>query len=535
MASKAAEREAADLQATRDREHAAILRAATEPGRLWLTELAAVMRERAQHLEETHRAGWKGRRDGWNAAADHVNALIELLNANPAPTTPRREPLDTIPSPARHADLDPADGPVSARITDKVLAGGPVTPEVARRIRELNQAPDIDAKLDAAFGDRPALAGPDEPAPPWISAAFGGQCSGCGDRIDQGDEIRSDGSGGWERRECCGGLSYVDVISLPMVTDAAGRPTLAAPDPFVNWPPADVTRPRMTLTEVHEHGRQRRRGASHRSHSQITGFEECGVRYVLSDRERVPQWWNVGGNAVHGAIETINRVTQRKGVMPADALDDDTSQLWDGIFKEAVAETEYLSGVPHEAWRAASRGAEAYDWWRVEGELMVGRWVEYLRRRYSDGWTIHAIEQEYRLPVDGVPVPVLCILDAVFVYDADQEPMYEIVDIKAGKSAPREGFQIGGLYHWALWHGLNVQDPERHQAPDAPDVAQSFWVARQADPVNQTIEIVTTPWPEVVHRVSMMDRAERAGLYVPRPSNFCGSCAVNDLCPVGPR
>lgn len=39
---------------------------------------------------------------------------------------------------------------------------------------------------------------------PWIIASFtSGDCSGCGTDIIEDDEIRADGQGGWERRECC--------------------------------------------------------------------------------------------------------------------------------------------------------------------------------------------------------------------------------------------------------------------------------------------------------------------------------------------
>jgi hypothetical protein len=38
----------------------------------------------------------------------------------------------------------------------------------------------------------------------WFIAGFGGTCSGCGEDIEPGAEIRADGQGGWERRECCG-------------------------------------------------------------------------------------------------------------------------------------------------------------------------------------------------------------------------------------------------------------------------------------------------------------------------------------------
>ena len=38
---------------------------------------------------------------------------------------------------------------------------------------------------------------------PWIVAAYQGACSDCGWDIEPGEEIRADGAGGWQRRECC--------------------------------------------------------------------------------------------------------------------------------------------------------------------------------------------------------------------------------------------------------------------------------------------------------------------------------------------
>lgn len=38
---------------------------------------------------------------------------------------------------------------------------------------------------------------------PWFDAMFnGGECSRCGDRIEEGEEIRADGEGSYEHREC---------------------------------------------------------------------------------------------------------------------------------------------------------------------------------------------------------------------------------------------------------------------------------------------------------------------------------------------
>lgn len=300
------------------------------------------------------------------------------------------------------------------------------------------------------------------------------------------------------------------------------RPTLAAPVPNATDFPA---RQRMAVAEVVEHGRRRARGAEHRSYSQVSGFEECGTRFALSDMERRPAWWNVGGNAVHSTIETINRHI----LMDHDPTNFDTPGRWAQQFARTVAEVEYTSGVPHEHWRAAAKGSEAYDWWRVEGEAMVSRWLDFLVRRYAAGWRLSHVEHEISLPVDGVPVPVTAILDAVLhkldpsIPDGGQ--VWEIVDIKAGKSAPRDSFQIAGLYHWALWRELRVAGHAD------PCIDTSYWLARSDSLIPQP----PIAWSDVVARVSMMDRAERQGLYVARPGIFCGSCEVRDLCPSGPQ
>jgi hypothetical protein len=61
---------------------------------------------------------------------------------------------------------------------------------------------------------------------PWFSAAYPGDCS-WGDRIEEGDEIRADGEGEYEHRECAElhGVGLEDDPSEPDVTidDLFGR------------------------------------------------------------------------------------------------------------------------------------------------------------------------------------------------------------------------------------------------------------------------------------------------------------------------
>lgn len=39
---------------------------------------------------------------------------------------------------------------------------------------------------------------------PWFPASYAGECDTCGEEFEPGDQIRANGEGGWEGRECCG-------------------------------------------------------------------------------------------------------------------------------------------------------------------------------------------------------------------------------------------------------------------------------------------------------------------------------------------
>ena len=78
---------------------------------------------------------------------------------------------------------------------------------------------------DFMSGDDPE----EEKTPPWFPAKYDGNCESCGSDFGEGEDIRADGSGGWEARECCG--SDEDAADRP----AQVRPKVVYPKlPVVN-------------------------------------------------------------------------------------------------------------------------------------------------------------------------------------------------------------------------------------------------------------------------------------------------------------
>lgn len=77
------------------------------------------------------------------------------------------------------------------------------------------------AILDEIAMDGPQATPPVEPAErgPWFEANYPGDCSQCSSRFFDGDEIRADGEGDWQGRNCCG---HIDDAAQPQ-----GAPTAA--------------------------------------------------------------------------------------------------------------------------------------------------------------------------------------------------------------------------------------------------------------------------------------------------------------------
>lgn len=317
---------------------------------------------------------------------------------------------------------------------------------------------------------------------------------------------------------------------------------ISPPDPANNFPGDAVklnlidptgprVRQRMSAAQVREHGLARQRGLEHRSVSQIEGFGDCGTRYALSDME-TPAWWNVGGKALHRCVEAINHEVANGDRLTPGPHPPDTSPIWLKAFDAEIADQHAATPEhPMSTWRAAKRGLENYDWWRVEGPPMVEKYVTWLRGMLADGWDIArtvdgrpVVELEVYTNV-GAAVPNLSIIDLALYHGPRDLAL--VVDVKAGNSAPKSTFQLG-VYGWALLGVLagNLR-PDR--------VRGAYYRARTGELVPSGMPgwpiLGMHPWADVVQRYRETDMMERQGVYIPNVTTFCGGCGVRDLCP----
>lgn len=574
--SKASELEAARLAAERLDARCAAISLASEQNVVGdvhvtgiLSALAQQMLAEATYISEQRKSGWKSRSDAHTAAGrileQWAKDLAAYLERDKPPTRP---PLETIKSPDRHADLDPADGPISAQITSGLLSqatapewpDGTITPDAATRVRLAVEAgKSVDDKLDAAFGSVEPVthitAAPANYA--WCDATSGlrgyvgsANCPDCIARYDAYGEAADKALALRPTEPAIGAVAWLgngesiafdgartDGPVMQVAWNSKGEATVSIPqfsEPGAP-PPRQTQRP-MTFEAIREHGMTRARGADHRSVSQFTSFAECGVRYALSDLEP-PAWWNVGGTALHYACETIN--LSAYGGKYQYSTDHAVETLWTNCLNRSVSEaiTENPTVGP-DRWRAAKKGSEGYDWWRVHGLDMVRRWIARLTWLYDQGWTIATVDGrpaiELDCPMRIGETRVENIIDLVMTR---QDGTYLIIDAKSGAKAPDSTHQLGQYAHALETVAPGVDGQPTHR------IVGAYWLARvdMLSPVDVTKTDTPVdlrdlhPWSEIEYLIRTMDVAESQGLYLPNRTAWCGACGVAGLCPVGPR
>jgi hypothetical protein len=363
----------------------------------------------------------------------------------------------------------------------------------------------------------------EEPLPATFLAFWDGTSPGTKDMIGKCNAAGIRGTVYRPGQPPCGDPAALHLDNVEVVDPVRARP--------------EVPGRRLTHEEVRAIGLAQTHRRQRRSLSQVEQWEGCGTKYAIRHFDTQPAWWFEGGKAVHARIEQINHFWAAGGQVGTAHL-----VPWEEFFVGWVREVEYLTGVPHEAWRAAKKGSEGYDFWRVSGADAVQRWVDHVERRRHEDWSIlrvgpgtdqygapanPVVEWEHPMPmsVDGSVPPDLVVLDLALINE--RQGVIEIVDIKAGAKAPGDGFQLS-TYAWGLSHALRATNDRRAELP----ILASYWMARTGEQLGPHNPRAVYPWSAVLARFQAMHEGESAGVYPARPSNFCVSCGVNRLCPV---
>jgi hypothetical protein len=276
----------------------------------------------------------------------------------------------------------------------------------------------------------------------------------------------------------------------------------------------------------------------HMSKSQIDAMS-CGTQYRLTRLEpgvvERPRWANVGGTALHSAVEWFEKQVAKA---PADAgyararieIAGGIEKIWTDHFGQAVTEQSLACPlVPPGQWKESGRHVkEGYTWWLTQGEDMLRRYLEQrtleIEQNAREIVTVPdsrdpMVEHEGVLDVDGVPVKV--VIDQAWRSGMFGHLSIVIEDVKSGGSAPDGTFQLG-LYAWYLRKTLGWEG----------QILGRYWDARKGTYGEPVDLIETHPWEEVQLRVLPEAAKKKALLFSPNPSfGGCKSCMVSHACP----
>lgn len=507
-----------------------------------LRTVVNVLSDRAELHEEIKRSGWKAGQAAALSAANHVQVLVGMVEAYVPPTAAP----DVVPQVPLAPDGTPD---TSEALRDRLAAtfgpnlDSPTYSEIRRQTESEIDGSEVGYDKDPLMGDgngdvNPPVCtmGPACPVHPLIQVLHPASAP---------TDIIVGPTGGTEvlPRDDAPADAIVVRINQPMAITPTGvietgetsmtiRPAMPTMSD-ASAPPA--ARQRLTYAELYAR-RASRPPEDHRSVSQITAAADCGIKLALyREPEDRPAWWFVAGTVLHTAIEAYER-----GIIAGEGSWVTAREAWNPTFYAEIERVREATGVPTDRWRAARGGAEGYDWWRVEGEQMLARYMDWSHKRHAAGWSILTIgdapvlEYPFRLDVQGIPVDGF--IDQAWTeavgYNGEQVGKVEIIDLKFGSSRPDDRFQLG-VYAHAVVLALAAFTAGPGAGP-VPTIGGAYYLGRKGELYGQADDLrAVVPWDDVVHRTLVTDAMDRSGLYLPRRSSFCNSCGVRDLCPAG--
>jgi hypothetical protein len=270
---------------------------------------------------------------------------------------------------------------------------------------------------------------------------------------------------------------------------------------------------------------------AHLSHSQGNTIGDCATKYRLQRVEglpQIPQWANIGGTAFHAAVEALEwTIVRRPDSVPITKIGElfDCDGAWKHHFEGQITAVAMTTPVPQSVWRAARKGAEGEQWWRVNGPLMLRRYLDARPDESTMSLPAGAgIEYDTTVDVPTAygPIPFNAKIDRVTTR-AYPDTTIVIRDYKTSYERPTDTTQLGD-YAWML-RLAGVTDP----------ILGTYFDARRGEWTEPVDLLAAHPFEAFQYRVTTAHAQKLAlttGPTPARPSSYCGGCAVRYACPV---
>lgn len=258
----------------------------------------------------------------------------------------------------------------------------------------------------------------------------------------------------------------------------------------------------------------------HFSHSSIEDIRSCSLKFALRKIEKVaqrPGWSLIGGNAVHKVTEAIDK--QDFG-LPVDAEDLDFDIVFSRYLDKALKENP---DFPTSEWYAGGRRSKDWPdkenekWWRQNGPPMVQRWVGFKKVSPWEIWLTPQGEPAVELGMvcEIAATPIKMFTDLIM-----ETPGHglAVVDKKTGSRVPKYPIQLA-IYGEGVANTFGEEHRPRYGA---------YWMGRSGElspPVDLSLY-----YPQIAPQVQVAKRIAALDLWLPNPSDLCGSCSVNRSC-----
>jgi putative RecB family exonuclease len=246
------------------------------------------------------------------------------------------------------------------------------------------------------------------------------------------------------------------------------------------------------------------------SHSQLSTYENCPLRYKFSYIDRIESEEEgieaFMGSRVHDALEKLYRDLRVSKLVPLEDIQSYFEDIWEKNWHEGI-------NIVREEYTA--------DNYRETGKRCIANY--YVRNQPFDRDTTVSLEERLRIPIDEEEDYVL--VGYVDRISKTPDGKYEIHDYKTSQTLPPQE-KVDRDRQLSLYQ-IGLQ----HKWPDAKDV-RLIWHYLVMD-----VDMISTRSEEDLQKVredalELIGEIEDASEFEPRESALCSWCEFQDECPV---